>query len=65
MQAGAAVQNAATNRAGLGIRQQQADTASRRADAYTGYMGRLGRPKPMSAASQGITRRIVQEEIRA
>jgi hypothetical protein len=56
--------NAVTNQGGLAVRQQEADTSSRKTDAYTGYMGRLGQLKPPTAASIGITRRIIEEEIK-
>jgi hypothetical protein len=60
--------NAATNRMGTESRiatgEQNAETNARRADAYTGYMGRLGQPKAPTQASIGIGRRIIEEEIK-
>jgi len=43
---------------------QNATTNAGRGTAYEGYMKRLGQPKAMSPASVGITRRIVEEELK-
>jgi hypothetical protein len=43
---------------------QNATTNTGRGKAYEGYIGRLGQPKPMSPASIGITRRIIEEELK-
>jgi hypothetical protein len=56
MTAGASVTNAATN-------QQNANTNSRRADYYGQGIRNRNQPRPMTPASVGITRRIVEEEL--
>jgi hypothetical protein len=56
--------NAGSSRISANASAQNATTNAGRGAAYTNYMNRLGQPKPMSPASQGITRRIAEEELK-